>query len=209
MQKDDVRNAVYQAISTPLKAAGFKGSKRDMSFHRAVPGGAHWVAMPLADYRPTYYFSLFVKARVDAVEAITLPFSRVVPEYWDRSCTLSVGPEFFGAPREHRIENEAELRAAAAECAALFETRMLPWLDTATDLASIERQLNAPGPHPGQNTGLDKYAFAGIAAASLCGRQDLDALAARYLAEMRARNFSQTIERFQAFAQHMGLALPA
>ncbi|KQY50490.1 hypothetical protein ASD14_12330 [Lysobacter sp. Root494] len=208
MLKDDVRNAVFEAIATPLKAAGFKGSRREMSFRRVVPGGVHTLGMPLADYRPTYVFNLLVTVRVDAIEAITLPFSRIVTKYWERSSTLIIGPEFFDAPREHRIRNEAELLIAVAESAALFEGRMLPWLDASTDLASIERQLNAPVRHPGQYTDLDSYAFAGLAAASLCGRQDLDALAARYLAEMKARNFTDTIERFQAFVQQMGLALP-
>lgn len=209
MLKADVRNAVYDAIAAPLRAAGFKGSRSDMSFRRLVPGGAHTVAMALGDFRPVYKFNLFVGARVDAVEAIRLPFSRMSPEAWEKSSSFTVGPEFFGAPREHEIEGEAELLAAAAASGALFEHHMLPWFDTSTDLASIERLLNGSDRRPGQYTRVDTYAFSGIAAASLCGRQDLDALTARYLAEMQAANHTHTIERFEAFVRHMGIALPA
>jgi len=36
----------------------------------------------------------------------------------------------------------------------------------------------------------------------------LDALVARYLAEMKARRFEETLKRFEAFVRHMGLAVP-
>lgn len=204
MLKADVRTAVFDTIGVALKAGGFQGSRRDMQFRRVVPGGVHKVVMTEADYRPIYRLNLFVAVRVDAIEAITLPFSRMVPEAWERSNTLHVGPAFFGGASRYEIGNEPELLAAAAELGTLFETRMLPWLESSTDLASIERHLNTPGGHVGQLTDLDTYAFAGLAAASLCGRQDLDALAARYLAEMKARNFTHTIERFEQLARHLG-----
>lgn len=67
--------------------------------------------------------------------------------------------------------------------------------------------------HPGRpsrpDTDLDSYAFGGISAGSLCGRHDLDALTARYLAEMHARDFTDAIERFETLVRHMGIALSA
>jgi hypothetical protein len=205
MLKADVRNAVFETIAASLKAGGFQGSRRDMRFRRVVPGGAHEVVMTEADYRPLYRLNLFVAVRVDAIEAITLPFSRVVPDHWERSNTLQVGPAFFGGARRYEIRNESELLAAAAELGTLFETRMMPWLDSSTGLASIEQQINTPGEHPGLLSDLTTYAFAGLAAASLCGRQDLDTLVARYTTEMKERNFNDASERLVQLARHLGV----
>jgi hypothetical protein len=204
MLKADVNNAVYDAIIGPLKAAGFKGARREGDARRTFDGGFQKVGIPLADYRPTYIFSLVATVRLDVVEELMAPFRPFAPENRHMSASIIVGPEHFGLDRrEFRIEDAPGLAAAAGALGQLVEERMLPWLEQATQLAFLESIVNAEAKDPGQYMDAPMRAMTGVAMAALCGRHDLDALIARHRASIPAQHielatFEQAVAHVRA-----------
>jgi hypothetical protein len=178
-----------------------KGKKKDLEFVRSTVGGSQRIGFSLVDYRPMYRFAILTSFRIDAVENLQNPFTGIRPESWHETATLMVGEKEFGRSVEFDVTSEAEIAQAMEVLNQRFRETILPFLDVNADLPAIEHLLNGSQDRPSGGP-LDSYAMAGVAAAAVCRRPDLDDIIV--LHRKRISNYyEEARERFEALVAHI------
>jgi hypothetical protein len=201
MDKSQVREAIYQGLSRILVPAGFKGKKKDLAFVRSMVGGSQKIEFSLVDYRPMYRFAILTSFRVDAVEDLKNPFEGIRPESWHETATLRVGEEKLGVGVRFDVTSEAEIAQAMDVLDQRFRETILPFLDAHADLPAIERMPNGSQDRPSGGP-LEKYAMAGVAAAVVCRRPDVDDIIALHRKRISGY-YEEARQRFEALVAHI------
>ena len=208
MNKQEARTAIFDGFAKLCGPLGFKGKKSESSFTRKTDHGFQQLGFPLWDYNPVFAFSFNVGLRFDAVQNVVNPFSAYLPDYWDKSTTVILGPEYFvGRPLEFKVRSVEEISDVMTEIGKVFSENVFPLLEHCQTLGAVERLLN-------DSEGkifishLDDRAISGVAAAALCRRPDYTAIVEKYR-QLLSGHVEPIRQRFEAVVAHVTANIPA
>jgi hypothetical protein len=208
MNKQEARTAIFYEFAKLLEPLGFKGKKSESSFTRKTDYGLQQVGFPLWDYNPVFASSFNIGLRFDAVQDLVNPFSAYVPDFWDKSLTVILGPEYLvGQPLEFELRSVDETKAVMTGIGKIFSEHVFPLLERCQTLGAVERLLNDS---EGKNfiTRLDDRAISGVAAAALCHRPDYSAIVEKYR-RLLSGHIEPVRQRFEALVAHLAANIAA
>src|SRR4051812_20398476 len=108
MKKSEAKTLIYEGLNSLLAGEGFQLVKKEEGFVRRIPAGKQTVGVPIADYNPTYIFSLTFTTRLDVVEDIFNLFSGSPPKYHSMTETTITQLDYFTkkANTEYTVTSE-------------------------------------------------------------------------------------------------------
>ncbi len=183
MKSHKVRDLLYRELGAVLP--GFKPSKKDEAFVRAIPGGLQKIFVPIIDYNPGFRFSLVFGIRLDEVEVIYNQFS-AAPAGTKSLTTLTQLAYFF--PKETKkqiaVASEEEIVAAVRSLSSVIEGEILPFLGRHQNVKSLDAAMNGEDPRFDKSDPLFRNMHA-LILAQLARNPNLDELVAKYAEEIR------------------------
>lgn len=134
---------IVRELETMLSGAGFTHESESESLTRPLAGGRQSIGIALWDRASAVDLSLLVAVRLNAVEDIFHRFSGAQPEHRILSDTIVTPFNYFvGGPSKVRLVNEEELQTTLAAWREPMLAEVLPYLDTAQDVATLDKVVN-------------------------------------------------------------------
>jgi hypothetical protein len=202
MNKTEVRDLIYRELAPLLP--GFKAKPREESFVRTIPDGKQAVMVAIFDYKPEFRFSLTLAIRLDPVQEIVNQFSGSPPKYHKITTTTLTQLDWFfpGEPRpkQYSVTSEGDIVAAVKQLAPTIEQKILPFLDRYKDVAAIDEMVNRLDPSP-DSTHMPVRGMTALTVARLAGNPDFEALAAKYLSDLRSA--PPLVQKYTALIEHL------
>ena len=208
MNKAQVRDLLFTALTPVITAKGFRLNKKDWRFFRVIPGGNQTIGIPCTGAEPQFKFTLVLNVRLDAVEQIRNLFNEAPPAYHAATKTFVGRLDRFFAQEpfldesfRFSVANEADVQSALAQLLPVVQNTILPFLDRQQDIPSIASAMNLTAAPP-TVTNLNE-ASAPLTVARLSRHPGFDALVNGYrqalqgLGEPEKHKFEQLVVHLQ------------
>jgi hypothetical protein len=142
----DRQNATDVLVNwlTPLLGeAGFERADGGEYFIRLIPGGRQAIGMAVWDYNPLVEVALLVTVRLRAVEEVFHLFTGADLEHQGFSSTI-ITPFYYcaGGPERVKAQRVEDLFSVFGTWEEPLHAEVLPYLDLAKDVVSLDRLLN-------------------------------------------------------------------
>lgn len=126
-----------------LHANGFTRIGGGDYFVRSLAGGRQAIGMAVWDYNPRVEIALTVSVRLEAVERVFHLFSGADPDYHNLSSTIVTPFHYFArGPSRVTAERIEDLHAVFDAWEVVLHAEVLPYLDRATDVGSLDTLVN-------------------------------------------------------------------
>lgn len=135
LTKARVLNNLVEALTPILTPLGFVWSRKELRFNRDVSYGRQYfrIGLEKKSYGEIYIYFNF-RLSIDAVIKL---LGKVTGEDCSKSSLPFFVRFFTGDYREFRAENEVELEAVVTDIKSLTSEKIVPFLDSLSDLKSI------------------------------------------------------------------------
>ncbi len=184
-----IETELQRRLGVLLEPRGYKLAKIDPhieGFVRAGDGIRQSIVVPVWDYADAVQFSLTICTRLEAVEALFLPFSGILPEYHVSSdtCLMKLGA-FVPEPERITVYDATTIQMAVEQLSPCIIRQILPFLDEHRDVKSLDHLMNDQGVPHRESAYLWSFAMHAVILARLAQNPDFDRLVERYRNEIR------------------------
>jgi hypothetical protein len=182
---EEAKTILGERLTAILRDTGFTPTTSNEAFVRPLAAGRQSIEVAFWDRRPSVDITLLVSVRLDAVEDVFHRFSGAYAEHRSLSSTVTTSLNYFvGGPSKVRFNRPEDLSATLDAWEGPMRTEVLPYLDSARDVPSLDRLVNTTRDilniqHPPSDL------MHHIILAALASNPAFDRLVAQHRAELR------------------------
>jgi hypothetical protein len=206
MSANAIETELQRRLGELLEPREYKLTKIDPyieGFVRIGDGFRQSIIIPLRDYADAFQFSLTFGIRLEAVEALFLPFSGILPEYHvsSHTCLMNLN-EFVPDLDRLTVYDDATIQRAVDQLTPHITNEILPFFDSHRDVRSLDHLMNRKGLPYREPAYLWAFAMHAAIVARLAQNLDFDTLVERYRHEIRDFDDDDK-ERYEKLVAHL------